>query len=215
MKFIKLQADSAYELAVQSLASAEKIVVCGSEEDKSYIEESMEASEQSASEIIAAAESIDIQEWFSNKRKALETDFSDSLGNWLGESEAKQGLTLAFDMMTGQPHQDLVGAQIATDESWQIPAFFKYGGWNECPDPALHCAIWKYWQEKYGAHIVGVSNDVIEAYVTKPPATQQAAIELAIEQYLYCADIVDQGVETISNLGSAIINHHAWYFWWD
>ncbi|NRB39547.1 MAG: DUF4253 domain-containing protein [Pseudomonadales bacterium] len=219
MKFITLEPNTAFKEAIESLKEPKRIVVCGSEEDKQYIEEAMQASTQHVDEILAGAENIDIQAWFQTRKKELaedlEMDLNESVGEWLGEPEAKQGFTLTFDMLSGQPHKNIVGAGIETDESWKIPAFFKYGGWNDCPDPELHCAIWKYWQQKYGAHIVGVSNDVIEAYITNPPTTQNEAMQLAWEQYLYCYDIVDQGVETISNLGASIINHNSWYFWWD
>ncbi|WP_444913404.1 DUF4253 domain-containing protein [Microbulbifer sp. PAAF003] len=83
-----------------------------------------------------------------------------------------------------------------------MPSHFKYGGWNECPEAELHCAIWKYWQEKYGTQIVELSNDVIEAHITNPHKTKEGAMQLAWEQYLYCYDIVDQNLETISNLGA-------------
>ncbi|WP_444911675.1 hypothetical protein [Microbulbifer sp. PAAF003] len=35
-------------------------------------------------------------------------DLNESLGEWLGELEAKQGFTLPFDMLSGKPHKDLV-----------------------------------------------------------------------------------------------------------
>lgn len=219
MEFLKLEPQTAFKDAIDSLQGTNRIVVCGSKEDKQYIEEGLEDSDQSVDEIISGSEKIDIQAWFHERRKELEEDFemdlNESLGEWLGEPEAKQGFTLAFDMLSGEPHKDLVGASIKTDQSWKIPAHFKYGGWNDCPEPELHCAIWKYWQEKYGAQIVGLSNDVIEAHIANPPKTKGEAMQLAWEQYLYCYDIVDQGVETISNLGASIINHNSWYFWWD
>lgn len=222
MEFIELNTDTAFNLAIESLSQPKRIVVCGSDEDKQYIEEMMEESDKNFDEMLAEAESIDIPTWLSERKKECEheweeneIDFAEYLGEWPGESTTKQGFALAFDMLSGQPHKKLVGMSIDTDESWKIPAYFAFGGWNDCPNPALHCAIWKYWQEKYGAHIVGVSNDVIEAVISRPPETVEQAMELAWEQYLYCNDIVDQGVETISNLGASVINHSSWYFWWD
>lgn len=219
MKFIDLQAGTAFIDAIESLAGDGRIVVCGSDEDRQYIEESIDASAQPVDDILAGAADIDIQAWFSERKKAFEQEWNkgiaEVLGEWPGEIDPKQGFTLAFDVLSGEPLTRVVGASIDTEASWQVPAHFKYGGWNECPAPQLHCAIWKYWQEKYGAQIVGVSNDVIEAYVTNPPKTEEAAMELAWEQYFYCADIVDQGVETIANLGGSVINHNVWYFWWD
>ena len=38
---------------------------------------------------------------------------------------------------------------------------------------------------------------------------------LALEQYAYCNDIVDQGVETIGRLADGLSKSFYWYFWWD
>ena len=219
MKFIELDPQTAFMEAIDSLKGTNRIVVCGPERDKQHIDQGMEVSNQSVDEIISASEKIDIHDWFSERKKVLEEDYgmdlNESLGEWLGEAEDKQGFTLAFDVLSGKPIKDLVGAVIQTDQSWNIPAHFRYGGWNDCPEPEIHCAIWKYWQEKFGAQIVGLDAAVIEAYIDSPPKTREEAMQLALEQYLYCYDIVTQGVETISNLGASIINHNSWYFWWD
>lgn len=142
-------------------------------------------------------------------------DLSDNEGDWLGEPDVKQGFCLATDISTGKPIKDLTALKMNVIDSWMIPAQLKYGGWNDCPSPEIHCAVWKFWQERYGAEIIGVSGDVIEAYVRNPPKTKEEAMELAWQQYLYCTDIVDQGVETVSNLAAAILNHNLWFFWWD
>jgi hypothetical protein len=60
-----------------------------------------------------------------------------------------------------------------------------------------------------------VTHDVIEYTVESPPKNMVEAIPLAIEQYLYCGDIVDQGIGSVSNLASSLIDSHRWYFWWD
>jgi hypothetical protein len=38
---------------------------------------------------------------------------------------------------------------------------------------------------------------------------------VAKEQYIYCADIVDQGVGDISTLAATLIGQNWWSFWWD
>lgn len=126
-----------------------------------------------------------------------------------------QPLTLHIDISTGKPLAAVLVAQISVSEPWEIPAKFKYGDWNECPKPEVHCALWRYWYKKFGAEIVGISHDVIEAKVSNPPKTKDEAMELAWAQYLYCNDIVDQGVETVANLAAILMGHENWYFWWD
>ncbi len=96
-----------------------------------------------------------------------------------------------------------------------IPAFLKFGNWNDCPAPETHCAIHRHWFEKYGAEIIGLSSDVIECRVAKPPIDKNEAMELAMQQFAYCYDIVEQGTETIANLAGSLVNSNNWYFWWD
>ena len=45
--------------------------------------------------------------------------------------------------------------------------------------------------------------------------TPRTPFLLALEQYAYCNDIVDQGVGTIGALADGLMKSHNWYFWWD
>lgn len=219
MKFVNLDPADAFTKAIKASSKENKLVVCGTDEDRSYIEDQLLESTRSPKDIVRASANVKVTDWFKEKQCHLEEAEAENLkaltGEWVSESTDKQGFNLATDFVTGEAVDNLLGVKIKTDNSWKIPAHFKFGGWNECPDPEIHCAIWKHWQQKYGAKIVGVSNDVIEAYVTKPPKTEAEAIALAWEQYLYCPDIVEQGVETVSKLAEVLINHDCWYFWWD
>jgi hypothetical protein len=51
--------------------------------------------------------------------------------------------------------------------------------------------------------------------VARRPATREAALELAREQYLYCNDIVDQGTGSLSGLAASLTTDDWWFFWWD
>ena len=73
----------------------------------------------------------------------------------------------------------------------------------------------RYWHGKYGAELACVSGDIAEYLVANPPRDKASADLLAREQYLYCADIVWQGVGTVSNLGKVLAGSPYWYFWWD
>jgi hypothetical protein len=91
----------------------------------------------------------------------------------------------------------------------------RYGGWNACPMPHLQVALLRRWKEKYDAELVVAGGDVVELRVGKPPKTDEAAKELAREQFSYCSDIVNQGTETIERLATCLKNGTVWYFWWD
>lgn len=219
MIFSEVEGHASLTKAVQSIPSNSRFVVCGASEEKTYLDEQYESSEDSIESILAASKRIDVEAWFKARRAELEQAFGVDLiqneGEWPATPPARQGFTLASDITTGEPLSHVIGATMKVDHSWQIPAHFKYGGWNDCPAPEVHCALWKYWEEKYGAKIIGVSHDVLEAIVERPPTTNDEAMTLAWEQYLYCYDIVDQGLESIANLASTILEHEYWFFWWD
>ena len=120
-----------------------------------------------------------------------------------------------LDLKTKQPLNKVLIGLVNVKENWQIPAALKYGGWNASPFPEEHCAVMKYWSEKYKAEIVCASNDVIECTVSKPPLDDYTALELAKEQYAYCTDLVDQGFDSVGNLASSLVENKTWYFWWD
>ena len=51
--------------------------------------------------------------------------------------------------------------------------------------------------------------------VARPPQTKEEALELARQQYLFCNDIVDQGVGDVESLAKTLLYSPVWYFWWD
>jgi hypothetical protein len=57
--------------------------------------------------------------------------------------------------------------------------------------------------------------DTFELHVSRPPSSREAAMELAEEQYGFCSDIVDQGVESLEALAATLFDGHIWFFWWD
>jgi hypothetical protein len=98
---------------------------------------------------------------------------------------------------------------------WETAAHLRFGGWNDCPDPAVHVLLHRIWAEKYGARLVTMAFDVIELQITRPIRTREEALEVAALQYAYCSDIVDQGEGTLENLAASLIDATSWYFWWD
>jgi hypothetical protein len=94
---------------------------------------------------------------------------------------------------------------LPTDDSSTIPAYLHWGHWNGCPAPEYHIAALRSWRERFGAELVGLSHDVMNVRVQSRPPTREAALELAREQYVYCSDIVDQGVQTLSALAAVLM----------
>lgn len=137
------------------------------------------------------------------------------LGNWPAIPPDETGFTVAGDIRSGQPFPYVHILLLPTTRSWEVPAYLKWGGWNACPPAEIHAAAMRRWAADYGAEIVGITGDVINVRVKRRPTSRDEAVALAREQYAYCADIVDQGVEDVATLAAGLMASDWWFFWWD
>jgi hypothetical protein len=145
---------------------------------------------------------------FPDDRQDIDRDILDEIDYWSEDFRGKSEYTI-------QSLERVLILLIPTKNSWETFAFLGFGGWNSCPDTATHIAIAKQWYERYGAEVVGISQDTIEMRVRKPPLDGDTAFRLAQEQYIYCTDIVDQGVGSLTRLAVNLYGNKIWYFWWD
>jgi hypothetical protein len=137
------------------------------------------------------------------------------LGEWPTEREGSPRLTVAYDISAGSPFPEVNIALIPASDASEIPAYLNWGGWNSNPPAEYHVTALHSWRERYGAELVGLSGDVMNVRLTRPPETREQAIELAWEQYRYCNDIVAQGVGSIRGLAGFLLYADWWFFWWD
>ena len=145
-----------------------------------------------------------------------EEDLQAPLGDWPEDiGSGGDNLSVANDVLTGKPFESVHILLIPTAESWQVPAFLRWGDWNACPPPEYHVAALRSWHERYGAELVGINADTMNVRVARRPGNREDAIALAREQYRYCPDILDQGVEEVSTLAAILMAQDWYYFWWD
>ncbi len=137
------------------------------------------------------------------------------VGEWPDDVEEGVGLTVATDILSGAPYAKVFIAILPTADSTEAPAYLRWGGWNSCPAPEYEVAAFRSWRDRFGADIVGMSGDVLNFKVAHRPQTRDDALALAREQYAFCADIVDQGVGSLSPLAALLMASDWWYFWWD
>lgn len=187
----------------------------------SFLEQGDDSPSDPAAAIEASAH-IDAAKWFETRREAalaeLTRDRSDVefIGTWSGGAPAERTeFTVHCDLFSGEPVADALVQAIDVEHAWQIPAVLGFGGWNDCPADDVQCAVWRYWQKTYDAHIVAITHDVIEAVVRRPPQTREDAERLAWEHYLFCADTIEQGAQTVRDLAERLQTSGSWYFWWD
>ena len=110
----------------------------------------------------------------------------------------------------------LILAKIPVKNPWEIFAYLPFGNWNDCPDTPELMAAAKYWFEQYGAVPAAMSHDELE-FLLLAPIPKEKAMEVALEQYGFCPDIVDQEPEdaTVGALADVLRQSTVWYFWWD
>jgi hypothetical protein len=171
-------------------------------------------SSESFETIKAAGLGLDVTRWIHEQIEADPERFEVEDGE-LGEVQPTPCFTPALDIRTGRPIEQVCFGLIPVEAPWLVPAFLKFGGWNDCPEASVQLAFFRRWFDLYGAEVVSVAGDVIEFRVSRPPSTVEAARRLAMEQYVYCTDIVDQGVGTLGNLTASLIDSPNWFFWWD
>jgi len=134
----------------------------------------------------------------------------------MGEISGGEGIDsfLGLRDFSGSKTMPVLLAEIPAQNPWEVFAWLPFGGWNSCPANEEHMAVSKYWFESYGAVPALMTHDVLE-YVLPAPVSREKSVELALEQYAYCADIVDQGVETVGRLADGLAQSTVWFFWWD
>ena len=115
-----------------------------------------------------------------------------------------------------QKTQPMILAKIPVKHPWMVFAYLPFGGWNDCPDTAALMAVSKYWHERHGAVPAVLTYDTLE-YSVPAPVPQESALQLAKEQYAFCADIIEQGAPgmTVTRLAHDLKQSNIWYFWWD
>lgn len=151
------------------------------------------------------------------KRKA---DYAEEGWDWPGEDvtgemtggEAVDRFLGISDFRGGTV--PLLLAEIPVERPWEVFAYLPFGGWNECPASDEQIIAAKYWYEKYGAVPAVMTADILE-YDLPAPVSRGSAMGLAMEQYAFCCDIVDQGVGTVGALADTLAKSSKWYFWWD
>jgi hypothetical protein len=193
------------------------VVILGDQDDVERTLECFASEERSIEDLLAEAEDIDVQAWFADRAEEYaEDECEPEAAEWPEEGVSPlDQLSAHVDVLTQKPHDKVYIATLPTTQLWQAACYLKIGGWNAMPVASEHAALWRYWGEKYGATVASITSDVVEFTVDRPPQTREEALLLAREHYLYCSDIVDQGVESIEALAATLLKAPVWFFWWD
>ncbi|WP_338946955.1 DUF4253 domain-containing protein [Fusobacterium canifelinum] len=165
---------------------------------------------------------INAVEFLKNFQEQNTEDIEENIEDYFTEKDYKFDnrekynleLSTLFDY-NGNFKDDVILVKVPTTNPYEVLGYFGMGGYNECPFPAEQVAVAKYWYEKYGAVPAAITYDEIEFYVERPVQTLEETKKLAIEQYAFCYDLVEQCCGTFEELANAIHKNIQWYFWWD
>lgn len=220
-------------------------VVIGDDENAERVMEQVSLGDVTPAEVIVKAEKLDIDGWIQERvdadeeyyQQGYEEPHQQSAGGGSGgglfgalmgaitgrgaSKAAPAGGARKYtwetvrNVLTRQYLKNVNILMAPTAIPWEVAAYLNYGGWNECPSPEVQVALHKKWFDKWHAEPFAMTADVIEMHVRKPVPAGEEAFELARQQFVYCPDIVYQGVETVSRLAEEIAESDGWYFWWD
>lgn len=185
----------------------------GDAEDLERLLESLEPPADSGEAVLAEARAVDVAAWLRERAPALED--GDEADADDAEAVPRPLLATPFEVLSGRLKPLIYIGLVKLDEPSELFARLGFGGWNDCPEPAVHVALHRHWRDRHGAEPVAVSADVVECSVAEPPATPEAALALAVEQQAYCYDIVEQGMGSTAALAATLHQAPVWYFWWD
>jgi hypothetical protein len=110
--------------------------------------------------------------------------------------------------------QNMTVLLVPTQNPWEAPAWLHFGGFGHAPKVAEQTAMLQSWYLRYGAEPILLSRDVLEMRVMRPPQTPEQALDLALEQFYFCDDIVYQGTGSLEALACTLHQVPTWYFWW-
>ena len=154
--------------------------------------------------------------WFSDTISELKESYDEEEWNeMVGDfTEAPPNNAFSgFENFDGSA-KEAVLAHIPAENPWELIAWMPFGGWNDCPEPVTMLSVAKYWYERYRAVPAVISHDTLE-FSAQPLPDDGAAAAAALEQYAFCADVVEQGFEKVGLLAGSLLKSTVWYFWWD
>jgi hypothetical protein len=170
-------------------------------------------------QMLADTRALDAEAWLHARLGRLRQKHPEVLDDlheeWPSDIDHDDTFSIPNDPHTAGLRTTCYLGLVPTRASWQLPLLLRFGGWNDCPAPAEHASVLARWERMYGAEIVGMTRDTLELSVGNPPDQREAALDLALEQFAYCTDVVVQGTLTIERLAATLLDGRVWFFWWD
>jgi hypothetical protein len=211
-------------------------VILGNAEDVPLMHEMFRARFPSVLEVIAAGEQMDQRDEWQPLLKTEMDRWTPPSAPWPRPSAMTYvhgpwpDVAVTRNRFLGPSYVGMAQKRATVDiaipvcsEPWMIPACLQSEPHNDLPEASVQCAVLRSWYRRFGAELVWNGRVVFEFLVTRPPATREAAMELAREHYFFCPDRLDQVLPsqdfdhdaTLEALAASLMVSSIWYFWWD
>lgn len=204
-------------LRMQAGATGFWPVMLGDDDDLDLLLDRLDDPSETAQSIVAEGMRLDAETWLDEMIQESVVD-PESYDCFHGEWPEDVGPSVKFALSLGgsdAPAERIHFAMVPAAESWQTPAYMKFGGLGENPRPAEHVALLKRWHTLYGVEVAALCVDRMECRVARPPRERATALRLAEEQFAYCVDLVVEATHTVEALAATLLNGTVWTFWWD
>lgn len=190
-------------------------LMLGNQDATEFVLQEVARDTRTVEEVLQAAAGVDLDAWMAERVRECPGIFDVSAIDqpWDGVVRPIAPFIPAHDHR-GNPYPEVFFALVPVREPWHVSAHLRTRGWGSCPDAPVHVAALRRWYERYGARMTTLSDGVVELAVSRPPATLEDARVLALEHFIYCPDVIHQGMRSLGNLAGALQNSPRWYFWW-
>jgi len=203
--FLDAPIPSVEEIAVQ-IAQTERIPIqkardkAPEQQRLCTIEKSGLKAAASTTQIIEAGENCDLELWLRSREKL--GALADRTYSLDGRSTAAKYLEiLGPDEMFKQQVEEraqwdlkeIIICFVPVHYSWQIPAFFRYGGTVNCPSPVVNTAFIKRMHDRYGAEVASIDTTFFELQLSEAPKSTEVE-SLAKELAIYSKYIGDRSL---------------------
>lgn len=111
-------------------------------------------------------------------------------------------------------NDEIIILHLPVRSGYEAPLWIPMGGFNECPLPQYQSLIFKHWQDRYDITPLAVSEDTWIIQAGKCPETEEEALRLAKEHFIFCSYVLE-GYPTLGHYANDLMKHKVWHFWWD
>lgn len=228
-------------------ASGKALILIGDNSDHCELEEQFtgpNAWKLQFMSLLKIAESIDVNDWFKHQLENewwLQPQEDDEFGEndphereeywWLKDNwqeimpekimeyrEHKGEIYNPMEVILKKSKQFNYSI-IPVEKAWMIPCYLNCGNINDQPHAVNMAALFKYWEEKYGAEFCLMDRNGDYGFrVARPPKTLEEAMIVAREHHIFCAySLYDSnyGVNSMKDMANFLIDNHGWHFWFD